>query len=105
MSGTWEIVEHSWEETGIYAGGELIAVVPINSAVAEDNQDEFEAQMLERARLIAAAPDMYEALKSTLAWISHWSADIDAGLKPTDTSLRAAASEIAGAIAKATGAA
>jgi hypothetical protein len=55
------------------------------------------------ARLIAAAPELLEALNEARAWVKHWQADVGANLKPTETSLAAAEKSISAAIAKAEG--
>ncbi len=61
-AGPWEIVEHSWSDTGIYAGGARIALLSIEDYATEENQEQLEAKMAANARLIAAAPDLLAAL-------------------------------------------
>lgn len=64
---SWEIVEHSWEDTSIRDGNVTICRLSIHDLgveVTEDNQRELDAKVIGRAKLIAAAPDMLAALKS-----------------------------------------
>lgn len=68
--GPWEIVEHSWSRTGIYAKHIGIAALDISGDADETNQAEWEALMSANARLIAAAPDLLEALLSIDVYLS-----------------------------------
>jgi hypothetical protein len=66
----FRVVAHSWEETGIYAGDERIAVCQINSGVSEETQDEYETIMDNNADFIVRAcnshDQLLEALKAML---------------------------------------
>jgi hypothetical protein len=44
-----------------------------------------------------------EALKDARAWVRHWQRDVEAGLKPTETSLAKAEADLTAAIIKAGG--
>lgn len=62
--GPWSAFNYSWCETSIIAQGfdHGICSLDINHAT-EESQEADEAQMAANARLIAAAPDLLEALK------------------------------------------
>lgn len=63
-SGPWTIVEHSWAETSVIdKGGSVVCTLSIESLATEENQGALEAIMADRARRIAAVPDMLAALK------------------------------------------
>ena len=64
---SWQIVEHSWEDTSIRDGDVTICRLSIHDLgvkVTEDNQRELDAKVIGMAKLIAAAPNMLAALKS-----------------------------------------
>lgn len=62
--GPWSVFNHSWSDTTILAYGfeHGICSLDINHAT-EESQEEDEAQMAANARLIAAAPDLLDALE------------------------------------------
>lgn len=66
--GPWSVFNHSWCETSVIAIGfdHSICLLDINHAT-EESQEADEAQMEANARLIAAAPELLEALKEALA--------------------------------------
>ena len=62
-NGPWHFVEHSWSDTGIYSlDGEPIALISISAYATEDNQDAYEKTAKANARLIAASPELLDAL-------------------------------------------
>lgn len=63
--GPWKVLEHSWSDTSIVAKGfdHGICSLDINHAT-EESVEADEALMAANARLIAAAPDLLEALQS-----------------------------------------
>lgn len=62
--GEWKVLKHSWSDSSIYRGGTKIASLELDEEeVTEENQDDHEAEQAANARLIASAPELYEALK------------------------------------------
>lgn len=70
--GPWEMVEHSWSRTGIYAKAIGIAALDIADEATEETQEEWQAMMAANARLIAAAPDLLSACQSAISHL-EWS--------------------------------
>ena len=68
--GPWSFVEHNWSETSIYGscdtGEQYLGTLSIKDQAAEDTQEALEQVMRANALLIAAAPDMLEALEDLL---------------------------------------
>ena len=66
--GPWNAFNASWSETFITAPGfdHGICCLDINHAT-EESQDADEAQMAANARLIAAAPELLEALQFVMS--------------------------------------
>ncbi|WP_312126079.1 hypothetical protein [Brevundimonas sp.] len=61
----WSVVDSSWETSAIFnQHGDCIAHVFISGDATEDTQDRYERIKEGHAQKIAAAPDMYEALKA-----------------------------------------
>jgi hypothetical protein len=61
--GPWEIVENAWSTTTIRSGDTTVAVLSCEEEATEDNQFELEAIQKANAKLIAAAPKMYDYIK------------------------------------------
>jgi hypothetical protein len=40
--GPWHLINHSWEQSGVYANGSRVAMVQIRSVTTEEVQDAFE---------------------------------------------------------------
>lgn len=60
----WEKIEHSWSDTSIVdPDGSTICKLSIINEATEENQQDLEWQMDVNADLIAAAPEMLEALE------------------------------------------
>lgn len=63
--GPWSVCSHSWSDTSIYAKEDdsyrvcRLSMLPIS----EENQSMLESEMDANALLIAAAPDLLEALE------------------------------------------
>lgn len=72
----WALQEHSWSDTSIVneEREKVVAILSIYAEATEKNQQELESEMDANAHLIAAAPDMYEALKEAHKYL------INAGL-------------------------
>lgn len=72
---TWELVEHSWEEIGLYAetptGKERICVFEISHEVTEENQDDLYAEMKRYAQVAAASQELFAALIETVAVLTE----------------------------------
>lgn len=61
----WQKFEHSWDSTSIAdSDGNIICSLSIYDEATEDNQQELEEQMDADANLIAAAPELLEALRN-----------------------------------------
>ena len=61
--GPWTIVENSWSDTSVVdSEGNLVAKLSIYGDATEDNQTELEMEMATKAKLIAATPDLLNAL-------------------------------------------
>jgi hypothetical protein len=63
-SGPWTVVEHSWSDIGVYAGAHRVCLLSIYDEATEETQSELEARDSANARLIAAAPELLEALQT-----------------------------------------
>lgn len=61
--GPWQVNEHSWSDTSISSKDKTICQISIYEESTEENQDELSLEMLSNAKLIAAAPDLFESLK------------------------------------------
>lgn len=77
--GPWKAVNHSWCETSILAPDfdHAICCLDINHAT-EESQEADEAQMAAHAALIAAAPELLEAVD---ALIKYDESDPDDGIE------------------------
>lgn len=64
--GPWTVFEHSWSDTSIWTHDSTVATLSIKDEATEDTQAGLEARMAANARLIAAAPDLLEALREVL---------------------------------------
>lgn len=61
-AGPWAVVEHSWSDIGVYASEHRVCLLSIYDEATEETQSELEARDSANARLIAAAPELLEAL-------------------------------------------
>lgn len=74
--GPWEVLEHNWSTTGVYAGrDQLIAGLDISDA-AEESRCQLVGEMTANARLIAAAPELLEKLKYAVEVLSAEGYDV-----------------------------
>lgn len=65
-AGPWEVFEHSWSDSSICGGNrnsKTICSMSIYSEATEETQLALESEMDANAHLIAAAPDLLEALR------------------------------------------
>ena len=63
----WVAIEHSWSDTSICDGaGKVVASLTIRYDASEENQAELEAEMAVHANIMAAAPDLLEALQEAV---------------------------------------
>ena len=63
--GHWKVVEHSWSDSSIFASDDKqVARLSIYDVATESTQSALEKEMDANARLIAAAPDLLEALEA-----------------------------------------
>ena len=65
--GPWTFFEHSWAHTGIFSSGKRVAALEL-SEVTEETEEALGDEMAANAHLIAAAPDLYEALEAMVEW-------------------------------------
>lgn len=95
--GPWKSVNHSWSDTSILAPDfdHAICRLDINHAT-EESQEADEAQMAANARLIAAAPELLEALRivrDTLPHINGNASSVNSLLKLTGAAIAKATGE------------
>ena len=64
--GPWVAVHNNWEVSTIYAGALPVAVCHIDGDVSEETEGILSGIKDANARLIAAAPDLLEALKDAV---------------------------------------
>lgn len=67
IKDSWNVVQHSWNQTGIYANesGQQICMLDLERwDVNEDNQYDLEEIQLQNARLIAASPDLLKVMQA-----------------------------------------
>lgn len=68
--GPWSFIDNNWEVSTVYGPhDEVVAEVRIASDVDEGTQIHFEAIKEANARLISAAPHLFDALKATRGWV------------------------------------
>ena len=104
--GPWRIFEHSWSDTSVLAEGfdHAVCLLDINHAT-EESQASDEAVMAANARLIAAAPDLLQALNIAAQFMSiasDWEIDV-AEINGEMRSIYELLDVVRAAIAKATG--
>lgn len=85
IKAPWRIVEHNWEETSVYdADGDVVCSITISIEVTEETQDHYEQIAYEKARAIAALPEIAEAIEKTIADIRLFSNSFDNGSASKD---------------------
>jgi hypothetical protein len=71
-SNGWFVAEHAWNFVSVYAKEKTVCTLYVSEEDAtEENQDELTAEMLANAKLIAAAPQMLDALEAVALFL-HW---------------------------------
>lgn len=88
--GPWNIVNHNWSDTSIYAGAsedeDSICRLSLNEElVTEENQEEHESQQEANARLIAAAPELLYMLQLMVEKYGHIGGSKEVIAKATGT--------------------
>lgn len=72
MAGPWHHIDNSWEMSTVYDQHErVIAEVPIDGMCDEHTQIVYEPIKDANALLIAAAPDLHEALQGCIEHMEH----------------------------------
>lgn len=69
--GPWTTVEHSWSRIGIYAGEKAIAALDIHEQATEETEDALGQEMAANALVMAAAPELAEALSILVENVTH----------------------------------
>lgn len=80
INDSWNIIQHSWNETGIYAkeSGQRICMLNLEDwNVNEDNQYELEEIQCQNAKLIATAPDLLKVMKTIQEGINNGAIKMD----------------------------
>lgn len=90
--GPYEVVEHNWSDTSIYANGKQICTHSIYDEATEDTQEELEAQTAANFRLFAASPDLYAALDNltaTMKAVGRWNTapEVERAMKQAQAAL------------------
>ena len=68
--GGWFVAEHNWNAASVYTKEKTVCLLSISEEEAtEENQSDLSVEMLANARLIAAAPQMLEALERLRGWV------------------------------------
>jgi hypothetical protein len=68
--GPWAYSHNSWEFSDVYGtDGKVVATCQIDEDVTEETQEMLETIKEANARLIAAAPDLLEALQACADWL------------------------------------
>lgn len=84
MNDSWNVTQHSWNETSIYANDSGQCICKLNLEdwdVNEDNQYDLEKIQLENARLIRTAPDFLRLIQSIQQGVAHGTIQMDNSLQ------------------------
>ena len=97
--GPWNVTDNSWETSTVYdEDGRPVALCPIDERCDEENQQTYERIKEANALLIAAAPDLLEALHRIMDYAHTGAAvrDIDTSEQPEFVAARAAIAKAEG---------
>lgn len=73
--GTWKIVGHWWSDTSIISGSKTICTNSLYGEATEETQEELENEVSANFTLIAAHPDLLQALVELLAFCKSHNMD------------------------------
>lgn len=70
--GIWTVEEHSWSDTSLMCGEKTIATMSIYHDATEETQEELENEVTANFNLLAAAPELLEALQEAILCLDRY---------------------------------